>query len=294
MFIALALLSSLSWAGPNALYGEDNRHEVFAETNGVIKTAALSTAALVSEDKMQEIPGGFRLAGRTLGNLYQMCSTERFRNQPVVATCSGTLVAPDIIMTAGHCYDRETDVCKNNKWIFDYRVSKDNQVEVIVPSSSVYNCLEVLHMENNMETGSDYALIRLDRGVHDRYPVSLQKKPSKLNDDLVLIGHPSGLPTKIADKGNVQKIFENHFISNLDAFTINSGSGVFNPKTGEAVGILASGRIDYESKTGCTKPIVYNIDEGNEAVFKIGKIIELLKKETRAQRSKDRSSRLRP
>ncbi len=279
MLLLITFFTSLSWSGPLAVYGEDNRHEVFEEKNLLIKNSALSTAAMIDNFNLKEGNGFYSISGKTLGQMFNLCSGEKFSYQPFAANCSGTLVAQDIIMTAGHCYDYAKETCADYSWVFDYRVSKDRQPVVRVRADSVYRCKDILHVEND-KSGVDYALIRLDREVSGRLPVKLQGTPVKPNDDLVLIGHPSGLPTKIADDGKVLKIERNHYVANVDAFTINSGSGVFNPKTGDVVGVLSSGRRDYqETKDGCSKPIVYKMEEGNEAVFKLDKIIKLLKEE---------------
>jgi hypothetical protein len=103
--------------------------------------------------------------------------------------------------------------------------------------------------------------------VTDR-PFAKIKKPTdiKVNDPLVLIGHPSGLPTKIAGGAQVLKVLKNSFISNVDAFSVNSGSGVFHALTGEYKGILSSGRQDYDGKGNCSSAVIYSMEEGNETV----------------------------
>ena len=37
------------------------------------------------------------------GEAYGLCSDQRFIDQPISAFCSGTLIAPDAVLTAGHC-----------------------------------------------------------------------------------------------------------------------------------------------------------------------------------------------
>lgn len=39
------------------------------------------------------------IEGCSLGEVYKLCPTERFRAQPTAGHCSGTLVATDLIMT---------------------------------------------------------------------------------------------------------------------------------------------------------------------------------------------------
>ncbi|MFN8369647.1 MAG: S46 family peptidase [Bacteriovoracaceae bacterium] len=63
-----------------------------------------------------------------------------------------------------------------------------------------------------------------------------------------------GLPTKISDGANVRTNNNpKYFVANLDTYGGNSGSAVFNTKTGEVEGILVRGENDYvyDSAQGC-------------------------------------------
>ena len=82
-------------------------------------------------------------------------------------------------------------------------------------------------------------------------------------DGLTLIGHPAGLPLKIASGGKFLSFQENTFRSDLDAYGGNSGSPIFNTRSlarGELLveGILQGGSDDYvdwcnnPSSTGIT------------------------------------------
>lgn len=71
---------------------------------------------------------------------------------------------------------------------------------------------------------------------------------------VVQIGHPSGLPRKYAG-ATVSRVYSKGpdgsyvFVSNLDAFAGNSGSGVFD-SSGNLVGILVSGATDFDVSSG--------------------------------------------
>ena len=67
----------------------------------------------------------------------------------------------------------------------------------------------------------------------------------EVGEDLVVIGHPTGLPTKIADGANVRRRAGTYFVANLDTYGGNSGSAVFNANTGVVEGILVRGETDY-------------------------------------------------
>jgi V8-like Glu-specific endopeptidase len=275
----LFFISLNAVAHPDAIYGEDSRQDVYAVSNPLFVNLAKSTAALIEKTNIKSSQNESTISGRSLGDMFKLCPEERFRNQPSAANCSGTLVAPDIIMTAAHCYDLAKQTCKEYAWVFDYKVSRENQSSVTVPSSNVYECDQVVLKEMDLNNGIDHALIKLKRPVSDRAFAKLRASGEiAVNDSLVLIGHPSGLPTKIAGDAFVLQVLKNSFVSNVDAFSINSGSGVFNAKTGEVEGILSSGRSDYNGKGNCSTLVKYQMSEGNETVVKIEGVKKFLAK----------------
>src|SRR5690606_28703319 len=79
-------------------------------------------------------------------------------------------------------------------------------------------------------------------------------------DKLVVIGHPAGIPTKVAGDAYVREVKDTHFVANLDTFGGNSGSAVFNEKTGLIEGILVRGWQDFSYSNGCRKSYVCKDD----------------------------------
>ena len=114
-------------------------------------------------------------------------------------------------------------------------------------------------------------MIRLDRPVTDRLPVNIRLTGDvNSSDKLAVIGYPRGIPAKIAGNGDVLENTPDFIRTNLDAYTMNSGSGVFNEKTGELEGILVSGQMDFESTPqNCQKSRVLKSEDGQEIVTKI-------------------------
>jgi V8-like Glu-specific endopeptidase len=180
------------------------------------------------------------------------CAEERFSHQITAAMCSGFLVGNKYLVTAGHCITSESD-CASNKWVFDYKVDDAGQSGVTVANTSVYSCKRIISRALDRMSQDDYAYIELDRVVTDRAPLTFRKTGSiNAGDEILVIGHPTGLPTKITDGAHVRALKGKFFTANLDTYGGNSGSAVFNATTGVVEGILVRGENDYISDSrGC-------------------------------------------
>ena len=177
----------------------------------------------------------------------------RFSKQISAANCSGFLVASNKLVTAGHCIKSEED-CRNYKWVFDYKVDHAEQGKVNVPLTSVYSCKKIISRKLESMSKDDYAYIELDRHVTDRQPLKVRKSGKVAKGAaIVVIGHPTGLPTKITDGANVRNLQNKFFQANLDTYGGSSGSAVVNVQTEEVEGILVRGETDYvyNSALGC-------------------------------------------
>jgi len=86
---------------PAAIYGKDGRVDPPRSLAGL----AGATVGLFEAAKVRIAPGSDRavLATRNYGKEYGLCPEEPFRDQPTGPSCSGFLVTPEIVVTAGHC-----------------------------------------------------------------------------------------------------------------------------------------------------------------------------------------------
>ncbi|MEM7647500.1 MAG: serine protease, partial [Pseudomonadota bacterium] len=194
---------------------------------------------------------------------------QTFASQPSAAFCSGFLVSPNIVITAGHCI-RDLDDCQRTNFVFDYAKTNANQQEYRVPQSSVYQCGDVIHSETGAR---DYAVIRLDRPVQDRTPLNLRRSGSlNRGDQVMLVGHPMGLPSKIADGGFVQSV-GSKIEASVDAFAANSGSVILNSATGLAEGILVAGEVDFVYRDGCRVEAVCGDNCDGEVITPISDVL---------------------
>lgn len=251
---ALTLITTLpAFAAGPVVYGEDNRLDIHKVSNSLHKSLASSTAGMVAISQLKKGSGNtFDITGtKTLGQSQNLCSGEAYADQPTAAMCSGFLVGPDLLVTAGHCFKTFSTpeaVCKNFAWIFDYNMkSQFHDPNKNISLSNIYLCKSII--EAQLSSTTDFAIIRLDRKVVGRAPLKVRESGRvSSSTELVVIGHPTGLPTKVSAKGKITKNTESTKISTtLDTFHGNSGSAVFDARSGQVEGILIQGKTDYYS-----------------------------------------------
>lgn len=274
------LIACTAFGADRVIYGEDNRVDVFASDNALYKKLANSTAAMIHVEDLEEADqeGIHSLLASPLLEEFGLCPSERFVNQPAAANCSGFLVGPNWLVTAGHCVRSQSD-CDRYRWVFDYKMQEAGVISLDVPDDNIFACKRIISQElDPWGTSNDYALIELDRVAEGREPLEVRTEGEvEIGDPLVVIGHPSGLPTKIADGASVRSIDEPYyFVANLDTYGGNSGSAVFNSESGVVEGILVRGETDYNYQGGCR---VSNVCDDNgcrgEDVTRITVIPEL-------------------
>lgn len=266
--ILFLILSFNSFATEKVIYGDDNRVDWYASNNAMFRELALSTAAMINKEKLIENSDTYTISGISLRGR-GMCANERFSDQITAASCSGFLVGEDLLVTAGHCIEDHRD-CKKYSWVFDYRLNFKGDKAKTVDSASVYNCKDIVERKLPAFGKDDYALIKLDRKVTDRQPLEYRKSGKiKKGENLVVIGHPTGLPSKIADGAVVRSRKAKFFVANLDTYGGNSGSAVFNADTGIVEGILVRGATDYVSRNGCrqSNTIGNNAGRGEDVTY---------------------------
>jgi hypothetical protein len=272
--VVLTTVFVASSAHARVIYGEDHRVEIYDATPFQQKLAS-SAASMVSENEMTRDaskPGIVQFTQRTLKDWLEsaaeeksskdlfspkvqeavkagvtFCDGERFIEQPNPAMCSGFLIAPDLIVTAGHCAEIPT-FCSEYRWVFDFKVDEQTKKAGLdIKEENIYKCKRVVSNTLSTSLGLDYAVVQLDRKVSDREPLEIRNDDSVANDQaLLVIGSPSGLPLKVAGGAKVRKnVHPFYFNANLDTFQGNSGSAVFNAVNGTVEGILVRGEDDF-------------------------------------------------
>jgi hypothetical protein len=224
------------------IYGKDDRLDAYQVSSQPILDLWDSTAAMVLRSDLKDNGDGtYTLPSATFGETERMCVGEPFRDQPNPARCSGFLVAPDLMATAGHCAGSPPD-CASVAFVFGFRMLDATTPVLTFPKSQVYLCSGVVgtRMPDDL---SDWAVVQLDRPVPDHKPLRI-RRDGKIADGQrhFMIGHPEGLPGKFDGGAWVRDNSPaTYFVSNLDAYGGNSGSAVFNADTHIVEGMLVAG-----------------------------------------------------
>jgi V8-like Glu-specific endopeptidase len=244
-----------AFASGTVIYGQDDRKDLYEVVNPLHKQWAAATVALVKKSDIQQNASGvMEVKADTFMDLMGVCSTERFADQPSGGFCSGSLIGPNLILTAGHCVQNMSD-CADTSFVFDYAVNVAGRYPSEVADSAVYNCKSVIHSQM-VGSGADFAIVETDRAITGRTPLKLNR--ARLQNEitngtkLVMIGHPAGLPTKVDDGAKVRNgAPTGYFVATTDSYGGNSGSAVLNYDTGEVEGVLVRGEQDYVWNNGC-------------------------------------------
>lgn len=233
-------------------YGEDNRIEFHDLKNKNLIKAAHAVAYQVDRPWLRGVTFAkyWKLKNYLLHDV-GICSNERFATQPTTrSNCSGVLVAEDILLTMGNCLTKH--YCNNDLyyWMFDYHVSTPNKINEKWRSRNFYKCKEIIKQVHNSQSGISYLLIRLKKKVKDRKPIAIDYSDINEQEELTVMGHPQGLPLKIAKKAQAYDYDENHFTTNSDITGETKGSILVNTTTGKLRGFLLGGTKNFTDNIG--------------------------------------------
>ncbi len=236
----------------NVIYGSDGRLDVYQLTDDRLKQLADSTVALMKTTDLSLSGSNVTILGHNYGTQMNLCSDEKFREQDAAAFCSGTLIGPDVVLTAGHCIEQMSD-CESTSFVFGFALKSVGLLPKSVSSGEVYRCKEIIKTLR-VNTGADFAIIRLDRSVVNHAAVGLRSNGEvESSASLVVIGHPVGLPTKVTTGGTVRSVASvGFFVANVDTYGGNSGSAVINLATGLIEGVLVRGEQDFVNRGSCS------------------------------------------
>lgn len=217
----------------NVIYGDvDITEELLPHDN------SLASVALVKREALEEFQQG--ILPYTVEEVTGLADFD-WKNQTSFSFCSGVLVAPDLVLTAGHCVAHLS--CEDLMVVSGY---DQNLKDVSQLQTRTCQRIEAVHARLGLK---DWALIRLQDKL-DLPVAKLAKGRSKIRDEVYSIGYPLGAPKK-RSLGKIRFVdFNKNYRISLDAFVGQSGSPVFNQSTHELIGILSSGESDDTDNSG--------------------------------------------
>ncbi len=239
--------------GAAETYGGDSGRDVSDPSDSPDTVSwSRSVVSFIPWRALEELgPDQHRVVAPTLRDRFQVCGFEPFRAQPSAAFCSGFLVGEDLVATAGHCYKQAT-ACEDYAIVFGFAWETVGDNPLIIPNADLYTCQEVV-ARHLTKMKRDYAVVRLDRAVPDRAPLPIDRESrAQVDDELVMIGSPSGLPLKIDEGVTVRTAATDAptFVTTADAYSRSSGSPLI--RNGSVVGVHVAGASDFSRHpSGC-------------------------------------------
>ncbi len=209
-------------AGKADTFGPDDRTSVSESVDPRAAQWASSTALLSARTLDGVVP--------TLQERFDLCSDEPFLDEPFIGHCTGFLVAPGLLATAGHCLEQHP--CERTQIVFGVNDIEGNGPPFVDPEA-VFRCVAVHHSAH-----ADVALVELDR---DTQRPALPLGSVVEDQGIALVGHGLGSTATVDLAGEASEVSTDTFRTSLDTFSGHSGSPVIAMETGEVVGVHTSG-----------------------------------------------------
>ena len=249
--------------GTRTIYGDDDRREEYEVTDARALAVGAATAMLLYRyDLLDMGDGTYELQTEPLAWWYEyvdpietgnpLCEDEPYRDQPSVGTCTGVLVGLDLVVTAGHCVAclEPSDMAV----VFGFVMQDADTPVVTLNRDQVYSVAKVIASQAG---DPDWGLLRLDREVTGRTPLTLRRTGRVADGQSVLVaGHPWGIPRKYDAGATVRENIESTFFqANLDTYRGNSGSPVVALDTMVVEGLLVRGMTEFveDAALGCDR-----------------------------------------
>lgn len=194
-----------------------------------------------------------RLHHQVNGNFNGLCPQQPWWCQPIVIERSGEafgsfgysgyLLAPDLVLTCWHGWEHFQHA--RQLAIFDYLARHGCDVPVQLPPQAAVAIepVPVLGAEAGGDAprcAGDWAVLRLAQRVGRPVDAVAPAEP-RLGGGAYVLGHPLGLPAKLTERGTILGVDGATFRIDVDTYTGNSGSPVFDADSHALIGIVVEG-----------------------------------------------------
>jgi hypothetical protein len=213
-----------------------------------VLTNAAAVGVVVEKNKLHAVTDSiFQLdIGLTLGQQFKLCPGTPFLDQPVIGLGTAFILNEQMMITANHVFMDEPD---RYVIVFGFEmVNKVGAYEGLIALKDIYYPKRIIQSDEILDVAIFEVTRPLDRPVLN---YSISGTPA-IYSQIYMIGHPYGLPKKVALDASVQSAGrEEYFYTTLVASQGNSGSPVFDMNTHKVIGILVSGEVDYTWNGSC-------------------------------------------
>ena len=216
------------------------------------RTCYLIGAAAIASQNAKRV----RLHHTNYGTYNSLCADEPFTNQPVVVEHSaesygdygytGYLIEPDQVLTCWHGwkdFSYEPQIA-----IFGYAATSGGEYPTELDSENVvpvhlYPAKRPARLQSTNCVADDWVVLRLERPVtHIKLAFRHRLGAPRVGQAVYTLGYPCGLPLKLADNATVLSESSQEFRANLDTYSGNSGSPVFDALTHDLLGLVVAGQ----------------------------------------------------
>jgi V8-like Glu-specific endopeptidase len=166
---------------------------------------------------------------------------------------SGIMIADNLFLTAGHCFDSDAngwrvprsndtnnlitppEIAINMHLNFNYQLDQDNNLRSEIQ-------FKVLDLVEYRQGSLDYAILKIDGSPGSQFGVARIASDDAPEGDMVaIIGHPEGRP-KTIEAGPITDYTDFRVgYNSIDTFGGSSGSGILHYATGKIVGVHTNG-----------------------------------------------------
>jgi len=172
--------------------------------------------------------------------------------------CTGTLIADDLFLTAGHCLDgtntgswklphekggvalRSAELAR--EFVVEFRYESSARPDV--PSRK--NSADVVRLEEYRLAGLDFAILRLSGHPGSLNGVArISPSDSEPGAPIAILQHPAAAPMKVGAGTTLDVQGSRISYDTIDTSGGSSGAGILDARTGKLVGVHTNG--------GCTK-----------------------------------------